>query len=302
MHTHTVGIGVMISAHTLQVRVEYLTLVLVLTPKPNSIGADTRYWYRCVPTLKVPYFSQCSIIIKWACRGTHQKQQQKKPHFCLQYVINCVQQNTAMEVAPLWCHGGLWSLGLCQHIRRFIAFSSGIWNVSGFFLLKGTLEKTDSLSALMKTTECIYHQLWKLVHGGRSLKAKFTETEKNDFDASRRGWSATAVNLLFVQFSSVDRCAPGEKPSSAAWQLGLFSAARPDSFKNAAECRYDSEPNRVPSGNWKKIYKKKNDSMKQTSWQGRVYNAASAWSHTAWLNQHSQAIEILPSMAWLVTM
>lgn len=25
-----------------------------------------------------------------------------------------------------------------------------------------------------------------------------------------------------------------------------------DSFKNAAECRYESEPNRVPSGNWKK--------------------------------------------------
>lgn len=97
-----------------------------------------------------------------------------------------------------------------------------------------------------------------MMRWGRSWKAKSTETVKNYFDAGRKGWSDTAVNLLFVQFTSWSvrarrkmlgrRLTVGTVLCSEAWQLYK-------GWENAAECRYVSQPNCVPSGNWIKVKK-----------------------------------------------
>lgn len=160
MHTYTVGIGVMVSAHTLQVWVEYVTLVLVLIPKPNTgIGAGTRYWYWCIPTLKVPYFSQCSIIIKyiWSLQGNSPETTTKKATFLLAIHHKlCATKHSNGSCPFMMSRGALIARFVTTYPAVHCVFIRYMKYECFFFLLKGTLEKTDSLSALNNEDNWVY--------------------------------------------------------------------------------------------------------------------------------------------------
>lgn len=127
----------------------------------------------------------------------------------------------------------------CVFIRHMKCETVFFW-----FFFKGTLQKTDSLSALNGEDNWVYLSLTMETRARRQIfKGKVQGDGKNDFDASRRRWSDTAVNLLFVQ---------EKNPRLQRDSWGCSPQRGTDSFKNAAECRYESEPNRVPSGEKKK--------------------------------------------------